>query len=93
MHGDFLYRFFVSSDTILQLCYIVLTKIITPKINIQKGAWIMKYILMRTVSGKTYYARTEENNAIKKNRGYRFGTEICIREGCEKNAGPGKQET
>ena len=26
----------------------------------------MKYILMRTVSGKTYYARTEENNAIKK---------------------------
>lgn len=61
-----MYRFFVSSDTILQLCYIVLTKIITPKINIQKGAWIMKYILMRTVSGKTYYARTEENNAIKK---------------------------
>lgn len=53
----------------------------------------MKYILMRTVSGKTYYAGTEENNAIKKNRGYRFGTEICIREGCKKNAGPGKQET
>lgn len=26
----------------------------------------MKYILMRTVSGKTYYARTEKNNAIKK---------------------------
>lgn len=64
--GLFLYRFFVSSDTILQLCYIVLTKITTPKINIQKGAWIMKYILMRTVSGKTYYARTEKNNAIKK---------------------------
>lgn len=29
--GLFLYRFFVSSDTILQLCYIVLTKITTPK--------------------------------------------------------------
>lgn len=66
VHGDFLYRFFVSSDTILQLCYIVLTKITTLKINIQKGAWIMKFILMRTVSGKTYYARTEKNNAIKK---------------------------
>ena len=62
----FLYRFFVSSDALLLLCYIVLTKITTPKITIQKGAWIMKYILMRTVSGKTYYARTEKNNAIKK---------------------------
>lgn len=52
----------------------------------------MKYILMRTVSGKTYYARTEENNAIKKQRISLWHRDLHQRR-MQKNAGPGKQET
>lgn len=53
----------------------------------------MKYILMRTVSGKTYYARTEENNAIKKTEDIALAQRFASEKDAKKNAGPGKQET